>query len=60
MHDKSNSDSKPAAPTARQIRSSGLSEWDHAAMTRAVWALADCPVLKLFVDTTPVEHRLIH
>jgi hypothetical protein len=60
MHDKSNSDSKPIDLQPRKMRSAGLSARDHEAMIKAVWSLADCPVLRLFADTAPIQRELIH
>lgn len=60
MYDRSNSDSKSDDVKARQVRSPALSDWDDQAMIKAVWSLADCPVLKLFADSAPLERNLLH
>lgn len=60
MYDRSNSDSKGDDVKAQQVRSPALSDWDHQAMIKAVWSLADCPVLKLFADSAPPERNLLH
>jgi hypothetical protein len=60
MNDKFNSDSKVSEANARQLRGVALSDWDHRAMIKAVWSLADNPVLKLFADPSPIQRNQYH
>jgi hypothetical protein len=60
MHDKSNTDSKASNARANRLQPLPLKGWDHAAMTKAVWALADCPVLSLFADVASEDQRQYH
>ncbi|MDH6265384.1 hypothetical protein M2360_000765 [Rhizobium sp. SG_E_25_P2] len=60
MHDKNNTDSNSHDASAARMISPVMTGWDHAAMTKAVWALADCPVLRLFSDPMADDHRVLH
>ncbi len=60
MHDKFNSDSKAIDAASPRLRGQMLRDCDQAAMTRAIWALADCPVLRLFAVAPPSDDRRYH
>jgi hypothetical protein len=60
MHNKFNSDSKAIEAAAPRLHGANLSEWDQTAMTKAIWALADCQVLRLFAVAPSPDLRRYH
>ncbi|MDH6265403.1 hypothetical protein M2360_000793 [Rhizobium sp. SG_E_25_P2] len=60
MHDKNNTDPNSHDASRARFVSPVMTGWDHAAITKAVRALADCPVLRLFSDAMTVDHRVLH